>query len=508
MQDRAPFSAQRSRWLCIAYSFPPINRSGTHRTLGFVQHLDRVGWDATVLTVKPRDEPIDKSLLRYVPLSTTILRVPWCDPAQRAKRIADWGLRIADWGLAIGDWPGKGSSALGLESHRTTRARRASGVRGFMARLLTTPDSRIGWILPAVRAGLTAVHRQRPDVIYSTSPCASAHLIALIISRWTRVPWVADFRDPWRGNPFQEVSPSILEGWDSMLEWMVLRSAARIVCCTPTMTDALRRRRPFVGHKCATILNGFDAERFDGLEPLRFVPRDHFFMTHCGQFYGPRSPRVWFAALRRALRNRPDRRGMIHLALIGPASYRGRSLSDWAAQAGVQDHVHVLGTKSHEETLRYMAGSDALILAASSGTGAELQIPNKLFEYLAVRRPIIAACSTGSPIKDILKDARAEARTCRPEDDRAIADAILHLTTHRHSDAVDTWSGINRFERAHRAEELLEIFCKVSSRSTDPSRRVLKSATVPAEPLHLRIAPEAFMTADGVCSATAPPTFE
>jgi glycosyltransferase involved in cell wall biosynthesis len=284
MQGRAQPSARRARWLCVAYYFPPINRSGTHRTVGFVNHLARAGWDATVLTVEPRDEPIDESLLRHVPSSTTILRVPWYDPAERARRIADWGLAIADWGLRIGDWPSRGTDALTPGRRRTMRTRRSSSVRGFAARLLTTPDSRIGWILPAVQAGLTAIRRRRPDVIYSTSPYASAHLVALILSRWTRAPWVADFRDPWCGNPFQEDSLSILDGWDSMFEWMVLRSAAHVVCCTPTMTEALRRRRAFAGRKCTTILNGFDRERFDDLEPIRLVPPRHFvrpWVRHC-----------------------------------------------------------------------------------------------------------------------------------------------------------------------------------------------------------------------------------
>ena len=90
----------RAHWLCIAYAFPPINRSGTHRTLGFVKHLDRLGWSATVLTVEPRDEPLDESLLSKIPASTTLLRVPWVAVIERIKRIVDCRLRIADWSLA------------------------------------------------------------------------------------------------------------------------------------------------------------------------------------------------------------------------------------------------------------------------------------------------------------------------------------------------------------------------------------------------------------------------
>ena len=41
----------------------------------------------------------------------------------------------------------------------------------------------------------------RPDVLYSTSSPVSAHLVALLVSRATGIPWVADFRDAWTKNP-------------------------------------------------------------------------------------------------------------------------------------------------------------------------------------------------------------------------------------------------------------------------------------------------------------------
>ncbi|MCH7591967.1 MAG: hypothetical protein IH989_04185 [Planctomycetes bacterium] len=83
--DKPGPKAGRRRWLCVAYAFPPINRSGTHRTLGFVNHLDRLGWDASVLTVLPRDEPLDESLIREVPDSTSVVRTPWVDRIAQVK---------------------------------------------------------------------------------------------------------------------------------------------------------------------------------------------------------------------------------------------------------------------------------------------------------------------------------------------------------------------------------------------------------------------------------------
>lgn len=459
MGGRDHSSLGRPHWLCVAYAFPPINRSGTHRTLAFVKHLNEHGWDATVLTVEPRDEPLDESLLREVPASATVLRTPWFDTIVCAKRIVDWALRTKTSGRG--------------HSRSTIGKRQSHGrFREWASRLLVTPDSRIGWICPAVRAGLRAIRLRRPDVIYSTSPYMSAHLVALVLSRLAHLPWVADFRDPWRGNPFHRPHPSrgceptdtfaTLDHWDALIEWMVLRSAANIVCCTPTMTEALCRRRPFVSKKCTTILNGFDRQRFDDIEPMRLAPADHFVLTHCGQFYGPRSPKVWFAALRRVLDRSPELVGRIHLQLIGSESYDGRSLSDWAAQAGVRECVRVLGQKSHAEALSYMAGSDALLLAGSTGIGAELQIPNKLFEYLALRKPIIAACSAMSPIVKIISDARAEAVVCDPDDERGLAGAITRLALDRHVNVGNAWAGVSQFDRAHRAKELAEVFRRVA----------------------------------------------
>ena len=509
---------QRRRWLCVAYAFPPINRSGTHRTLAFVKHLDRLGWDATVLTVEPCDEPRDASLVDEVPASTTVLRVPWINVIEHTKaacRFRRTTSRAAGFSPRGRSTPSAAPPVAVNRAWRdvSTRSTRAAvnNIREWISRLLMTPDSRLGWIAPAVRSGLDAVRRHQTDVIYSTSPYMSAHLIGLVLARWTRLPWVADFRDPWHGNPFRELGFSTLDHWDAALEWMVLKSASHVICNTPTMTEQLCRRRSFVAGKCSTILNGYDRERFEGLEPRRIAPADDFVLTHCGQFYGPRSPHVWFAAVRRLLDQWPTLAKTIHLALIGSDSFAGRPLTSWAANAGIDDRVRVLGKTTHAESLAYMAGSDALMLAGSSGAGAELQIPNKLFEYLAVRRPIIATCRADGPIATILEDARAEALICDPEDDAMLAAAVARLATCRHLDVSGAWSGVDKYDRALRAAEVAEIFRRVSRRGAAEPSRVLKTGSILAQtgrPVHLRTRGPDDDAPVGVWSATEPHTSE
>jgi len=462
-------ASRRRHWLCIAYAFPPVNRSGTHRTLAFVRHLHDLGWDATVLTVDPMHEPLDESLLDRVPSNATIIRTPWRD--------------LIAW-LKLLRFPTRTrgqSHSTDRSSSRQSAIGNRQSLRERVSRLLITPDSRIGWLPFAVRAGLKAIRGRRPDVIYSTSPYMSAHLIALVLHHGTRIPWVADFRDPWVDNPFRNLSFPILKAWDSFLEWLVLRSASRVVCNTATMAEAFRRRRPWVARKCTTILNGIDRDLLSEVTAVRITSSKDFVFTHCGQFYGPRSPCVWFAALARIRRESPKIADRIHLLLIGGEAYNGRPLAEWASEAGVGDQVHIAGWKCHAEALSKMAGSDALILSAPSGTGGDRQVPNKLFEYLGLQRPLIAAVPKGSPIVAILRAARADAICCPPDDERAIADAIVALVVRPESAATDLWSGVHRFDRVHRAVELVELFRRIARSPRPASGRVLAACTRPAQ---------------------------
>lgn len=456
---------QRKHWLCIAYAFAPMQRSGTHRTLAFVKHLDELGWDATVLTVKPNGETVDDSLMDSVPASTTIVRTRWIHPIAAIKKL-----------LSKCTWPIRKISSPTTD-HRQTNDKISHPANGWMnklkhaarvvkewvSRLMMIPDSRIGWIPFAVFSGYRAIKKQPPEIIYSTSPYMSAHLIAMILSGLLRIPWIADFRDPWGGNPYRNLRFASLKGWDSFLERLVLKNASRIVCNTPTMQALLCRRHRFVAKKCSTILNGFDSDRLADIQPIRVAPLDECVLTHCGQFYGRRSPQVWFDALKLAIDQRPNHRGNIKLQLLGHDHYEGKSLMQLADSAGVAHHVIIAGPKSHTETLSLMAGSDALILAGYDGIGGDLQVPHKLFEYLAVGKPIIAGIANKNPSIDILKNANAPALICDPNNAATIAKAMGMVADGKLDNFKNAFSGAHQYDRKHRAGELEKLFQQLCS---------------------------------------------
>lgn len=450
------------RWLCIAYAFPPINRSGTQRTLGFVRHLGQLGWKASVLTVNPAGEAIDQNLLAHVPEGTHVLHSAnplILDSLIRCRELARTALRRGT--KRTSDTPTNGSATF-----RRTPSQSSTTVRNLLdwvSWFLSTPDSRIGWLLPGIFTGLRAIRRHRPEVIFSTSPYMTAHLIALVLSQLRSIPWVADFRDPWRSNPFREVHHESINRWDAWLESLVLRQASHITCTSPTTADLLIGRCTSVMSKCTTILNGFDAGAFRDVRPIRELAHDRFTITHAGEFYGKRTPHALFTAVRELALKKPEFARKLVVSLIGSDSIGGCSLQNLASEFGIQPCVQILGRRTHTETLARIAGSDAVALIGASGAGSELQIPAKLFEYLALRRPILALSSANNPTSEILRQANAVAEPCEPDDVPAITRSIERLMTRRHSAIGSAWSGVDTFERSHRAAELAGIFEDVAA---------------------------------------------
>src|SRR5262249_16868444 len=134
--------------------------------------------------------------------------------------------------------------------------------------------------------------------LYSSAPCWTAHLIGLLAKRITGLPWIADFRDPWRANPFRRFHHQSVDRFDAWLERQVVEHADRVVCNSGYVRDDFVARFPHRADRFVTIPNGFDPEDFDGITPSRPVGDDRLVLTHTGVFYGPRRPDPIFRAIR------------------------------------------------------------------------------------------------------------------------------------------------------------------------------------------------------------------
>ena len=340
------------RVLIIAYYFPPLGGIGSLRAAKFASYLPTFGWEPTVIA------PRNGAYYRDPTLSFDAARVI----RTASFELSRWGKRLTS--TRGGDTtPARVSGPLAL-------------VRDWARTWLYFPDGQVGWYPFALRAAKKAVACARFDAVFSTSFPITAHLVAQRLSQSTRLPWIAEFRDPW-AERIDPRSPRLHRAHD--LQRRMLASAVAVVAPSPTWADHFAAN----GARCVRVIpNGFD--------PCDLAPpeRPHsLVITHLGTLYpGKQDLTPVWAALADLRRN--GALSELRLRFIGdlPAV----AYADLAAH-GLADVTDATGFVTHGEALRWLNASSLLLFAGPARALAmdRGQIAAKVFEYLATGLPIL-----------------------------------------------------------------------------------------------------------------------
>lgn len=367
----------------VAFHFPPLaGSSGIQRTLRFVRHLPTYGWQPIVLTAHPRAyASTSNDLLASIPPGTVVER------------------------------------AFALDTSRHLAA--AGRYPGFLAR----PDRWCTWALGAVPAGLRLIRRFRPDVIWSTYPIATAHVIAHYLHRLTGIPLVADFRDPMAQDGYP-ADPKTHRSFER-IECSVVRDATRVVFVSPSAQAVYQARYPSVPpERFALIENGYDEESFieaeRGLERTPLNP-GCFTLLHSGIVYpSERDPTALFEALGRMKRDGRVNADKLRLRFRAPI--HGDLLQRLAAQSNTSDLVEVLPPIPYALALQEMLRADGLLVM--QGANCNEQIPAKLYEYFRAHRPILGLADPSGDTGKVMRDAGV-AHAVKLEDVDQVEGAIV-----------------------------------------------------------------------------------
>ncbi len=404
-----------ARVLVVAFHFPPVAAAGTHRTLNFVRQLSALGHTIGVVTTATFDGlPVDPSLVERVPPAVRVVRASHVDPFFLLHRMRRRG-------------SSRGQNGVASSSDRSSFAH----VLDYLSRCFDVPDRYASWILPAVLRGTMLARRIGAELVYTTAPPFSAHVVGLVLKSVLGLPWIADFRDPWATNPFKVQPYPSLRAIDETLEAAVVRDADRVILNTELCERGYRDRYP--GHDgFRTITNGIDPALLDraanGAGPLGGAPSadgglPRLHLLHMGTIYGRRSPLGLLDALRRLQDSRPSLASRITIEQLGPVENE-EALRSRAEQLGVADRLRFQPPVSHAEALDRAARATGLLLLGVSGSRPEVQVPAKLFEYLATGKPILALAKPGGAISATLAAAQATHVIADPDDPAAIARAL------------------------------------------------------------------------------------
>ena len=281
----------------------------------------------------------------------------------------------------------KGERASGAGPSNGARA----ATRAAARRYLYYPDGQVGWYPAAVLAGLRLLRHERFDVVYSSSHPLTAHLIARTLSRRGKLPWVAEFRDPWSDrlpadHPHRRRT--------MRLEAAIGREATQVIVPTPTLAEMWGERW---GREIALVPNGHD---LDG--PVRQRP-ERATLTHVGTYYpGKQSFRALWGALQELARS-----GEAELPRVRFVGELPEEIRQEVGAAGLATVVEATGFIPHADAMRSMASSTVLFASGFAGSDPLSLgvIPAKLFEYLATGLPILYL---GNPEDDAAKLLREQ----------------------------------------------------------------------------------------------------
>ncbi|MXS80464.1 MULTISPECIES: glycosyltransferase [Nitrosomonas] len=336
------------RVLMIAYHFPPLHgSSGMQRTLRFARYLPDHGWEPIVLTPSPRAyQQTDSGQLADIPQEVRVYR----------------------------------AFALDTARHLT--------LKGRYPRLLALPDRWISWWLGAVPTGWYLIKKYKPDVIWSTYPIATAHLIGLTLHRLTGIPWVADFRDP-MVQPDYPPDPLTYRAYERVENKTIAQCASAVFTTPGTLRDYQTRFSHVPASRFHLIENGYDESSFAAITRSvnQITKAGGITLLHSGVIYpSERDPTCLFEALATLLKKHVIGAESLHIILR--ASHHEAYLQSLIDHFEIGAVVSLAPPISYNDALAEMLTVDGLLILQAANCNN--QIPAKLYEYLRAQRPILA----------------------------------------------------------------------------------------------------------------------
>ena len=421
--------ARAKRVLVITDRF---GETGGSRTEKFVKYLPKYGYEPFVLTKVGQGCVIEPSVNGAMPRLICVWHVP--SPFRLFNKI---GLR---------------------------------GAARFFHRYLFVPDISITWLPFAFVAGLWAVKRLNIEVIYSTSPYESNHLVAMLLNHLTARTWVADFRDLWSHKHIKGANESptrVHQQIVRFLEGKIMKRADLIVANTQANRTIYQESFGVNKHKIMVIPNGYDPDDFREIGSSAAL-NSEFTIGYSGYFGDPFPWKVFMEVVEHC-----PFRDALRIEICG---YVGDEVLQYLKVSPIGERVKLHGIVSHIESLRVASRSDVLLLLLYETDFSRAIVPMKTYNYFMLRRPIMAIAdplgSTGQLLRDTGTGVAVSASD-RCEIEKNFNKLYSSWCRDGHLEVTPCLSAIKAFSRDLLTGELVSAFdATLQNQRLNESRRV------------------------------------
>jgi glycosyltransferase involved in cell wall biosynthesis len=239
-------------------------------------------------------------------------------------------------------------------------------------------------------AMLIVLFMRRYDVLVASSTPLTVGLTGLVSRYLRRRPWIFEIRDLWPEFPVRAgfLKNRFLIAVSTFFEKWFYRNASRVSAISQRMCNRLIERG-FPAEKIVFIPTGVNLAAFREAAPDRAwraecgLRDDDFVAVYVGS-HGPTNGLGYTLDAAEHLRGRPD----IRIVLIGDGSDKPRLMAE--AQRRGLTNILFLPPVPRSRIPAILKASDAALMIYWVLPGAEYELPNKFFDYLAAGLPTLS----------------------------------------------------------------------------------------------------------------------
>lgn len=371
--------------LFVSYRFPPIVTSESLLIPRVLWSVDQMDWRVTALTatLQSCNGTIDNTLMKLIPASTEMARV------RSFERFL----------VPFHSLPYKILTMFGMTSYSDL------------------------WYFPAVIMGRTLLNKNNFDLIYSRASTWTSNVVGLVLKRYSNLPWVAHFSDPWVDNPYVFPGYNLLQrSFAKKMEASIIREADAVVYTSRQTVEAVMAKYPKEWiQKVHSIPHGYDPRVYPGVSPSSSLNNKKLRLMHSGKFFGPRTPLSLFKAL--AILNQGNLlNDKLELIFIGPIENKYKiSVED----LGLSEIVKFVDEIPFDKTIEQLSQADVLLLIEAGDFKPSIFLPSKIIDYLPLKKPILGITPLQGASADLLR--KIDCPIVDPNDIQGISKIISEL---------------------------------------------------------------------------------
>jgi len=373
--------------LIITYYWPPCGGGGVQRWLKFSKYLRLFDWEPVIYTPENPNYPVkDESLCKDIPNGITVLKHPIWEP---------YGL----YRLFTGRKKSQGLTAAFTSEKKENKL--IENISNWVRSNFFIPDARVRWVNTSVKYLSGYLKENNVDIVVTTGPPHSLHLIGLKLKKRLKIKWLADFRDPWTNiDYYKELK---LSKWADKkhhrLEKKVLQNAHKIVVVGNNMKAEFME---YGGSNIEVITNGFDMDDVKGMDQIRQDKK--FSLAHLGVLMKHRNPVLLWKVINTLVKEYSGFSQDLEIKLIGNIDFE---IIESLKNFGLDKYLIKEGYLPHDKIILIQRQSQVLLLLINQTGNAKGMLTGKFFEYLAAKRPILAIGPLDGDVAEILKETNS-----------------------------------------------------------------------------------------------------